>query len=107
MMANSTASDPAQQQNLNLREALNDAYAFIEGQKSVQSFAAFTFEEAIQQQNDALTGPDTQNRPNAYNRITKLSMAVQQAVMQIKNMPPEAFVDSDPTTDVNSPATES
>lgn len=103
-MADSTSSDPSQDQNLNLREALNDAYAFIEGQKSVQSFAAFTFEEALAQQNAALTGPDTQNRPNAYNRITKISTAVQQAVAQIKSMPPEAFVAPDSSTDVNTPA---
>lgn len=103
-MADSTADDSTQNQNLELRQALNDAYAFIEGQKTVQAFAAVTFEELLQEQNDTLTGPDTESRPNAFNRITKLSNAVQQAVEKIKAMPPTAFVESDPTTDVNSPA---
>lgn len=103
-MADSSSSDPSQDQNLNLRQALNDAYAFVESGKSVQSFAAFTFEEAVDQQTAQLVGPDTESRPNDYNRITKLSTAVQQAVAQIKSMPPEAFVAPDSSTDVNTPA---
>lgn len=102
-MADSTADDASQEQNLQLRTALNDAYGFIEGQKSVQSFAAVTFEELADQQINTLVGPDTESRPNAYNRISKISTAVQQAVAKIKALPDNAFVTADPSTDVNTP----
>lgn len=102
-MASTTASDPQQDQNLQLRTALDDAYAYIEGQKSVQTWSAYTFEEALQDQINDLVGPDTPNRPNLYNRITKIGTAVQQAVTQIMSMPDSSFTDSDPSTDVNTP----
>lgn len=103
-MASTTASDPQQNQNLDLRESLDNAYAYIEGQKSIQTFSSLTFEECLDAQISTLTGPDTPSRPNVYNRITKIGAAVMAAVAQIKSAPPNAFVDSDTSTDVNTPA---
>ena len=102
--ANSTATDQAQTQNLTLRIALNDAYAFITSQKAVQTASAITFEECLDAQINTLTGPDTPSRPNVYNRITKIGAAVTAAVKQIMDMPDDAFVEPDPSTDVNTPA---
>jgi hypothetical protein len=103
-VASTTASDPQQNQNLDLRESLDNAYAYIEGQKNIQTFSALTFEECMDEQINDLIGPDTPSRPNTYNRITKIGAAVMAAVAQIKAAPANAFVDSDPSTDVNTQA---
>lgn len=92
-----------QDQNLDLREALNDAYAFVEGQKVTQSFAAITFEELLDQQIERLVGASTDAKPNAFDLITRIKNNVVQAVAKIKSMPPSAFVTNDPMTNVNTP----
>lgn len=97
------ANSKDQTQNLELRKSLNNAYAFVEGQKSVQSFSAVTFEELMDQQIERLSGKGTASRPNAYDRITRISTDVQQAVAKIKSMPDDAFVESDTAQDVNTP----
>lgn len=106
-MAEGNTNDEAaqqQEQNLQLREALNNAYGFIEGQKSVQTFSTITFEELMDQQIERLVGADTDSRPNVFNRITKIKESVVKAVENIKSLPDSAFVDADPDTDVNTPA---
>ena len=103
MPGNSNDDPQQQQQNLNLRSALNDAYAAIEGEKAVQSFSALTFEDLADQQIQRISGQDSQTRPNELNRIQQILNNVVQAATQIKALPPEAFQDSDPSRDVNSP----
>jgi len=106
-MAEGNTNDEAaqqQEQNLQLREALNNAYGFIEDQKSVQTFSTITFEELMDQQIERLVGADTDSRPNVFNRITKIKESVVKAVENIKSLPDNAFVDADPDTDVNTPA---
>lgn len=103
MAKRSEEEEKAQSQNLELRKALNDAYAFVEGQKSVQSFAALTFEDLMDQQIERISGKDTDNRPNALHRIDKIENGVIQAVAKIKSMPHDAFVEAKPGKDVNTP----
>jgi CRISPR/Cas system CSM-associated protein Csm2 small subunit len=106
MAEGNTSDEQAQQQeqNLQLREALNNAYGFIEGQRSIQTFSTVTFEELMDQQIERLVGADTDSRPNAFNRITKIKESVVKAVQKIKELPDNAFAESDPDTDVNPPA---
>lgn len=101
MAKNNSDNDQAQSQNLELRRALNDAYAFVEGQKATQTFAAFTFEDALDQQIERLSGADTDVRPNALHRIDKIENGVVQAVERIKSMPDDAFAKRDDEKDVN------
>ncbi len=104
-MANKDKEDAQlQEQNLELRIAISDAYSAIEGYKAVQSFSALTFEELANAQILRIAGPDTQERPNELNRIKRVLDKVTQAVAKIKSMPPEAFQKSDPERDVNTPA---
>ena len=104
-MPGNVQDDPKlQQQNLNLRIALNDAYAAVEGAKAVQSFSAITFEDLATQQIARISGPDTPTRPNELNKVQNILNAVVQAAQQIMALPASAFQDSDPTRDVNSPA---
>lgn len=101
----SSKDDPKlQSQNLELRRALNDAYASVEGAKAVQSFNAITFEDLADQQIERISGADTEARPNELNRVTRVLNNVLQAVAKIKEMPPESFAKQDADRDVNTPA---
>lgn len=93
--------EQAQEQSLELRIALNNAYAFVEGAKAVQSAASVTYEELLDQQLERIAGAGTSSRPNALNRIDKVLSDVQQAVAKIKSLPDDAFRDHNPETDVN------
>lgn len=99
------AEQQKQQDQLKLRIALNDAYAALEGQKSVQSFLAFTFEEAISNQIDRLTGTSTRLRPNELDRVNNIQQTLTNAIAQIKQTPPEDFLEPNQGRDVNTPAT--
>jgi hypothetical protein len=103
-MAGNTQDDPTlQAQNLQLRVALSDAYAAVEGAKTVQTFNAITFEDLAQQQIQRISGPDTQTRPNELNQVKAILNNLTNAVAQIKALPPESFADQDASRDVNTP----
>lgn len=103
-MAGNTTDDPKlQSQNIELRIALSDAYAAVEGAKSVQSFNALTFEDLADQQIQRISGPDTPMRPNELTRVTRVLNNVVQAVAKIKALPPESFAKSNADRDVNTP----
>lgn len=94
-----------QQQNLELRTSLSDAYAAVEGDKTTQSFNAITFEELAQAQITRLTTSPTPNRPSPLQAIQNVLSNVTAAVAKIKAQPPASFADPDPTQDVNTPVT--
>jgi hypothetical protein len=102
MASGNSQDDPQlQQQNQNIRIALSDAYAAIQGDQANQTFSAISFEELCQQQITAINGPDTQMRPNQLDAIQQVLNNVTQAVMQIMNAPPDQFLEPDSTRDVN------
>lgn len=82
-----------QSENLELRKALNDAYAALEGQKSLQSFASFTFEDALDQQVQRIEGAATLARPNELDRVQRVLRNVLSAVAAVRSRPDDAFVD--------------
>jgi hypothetical protein len=104
MAGNAQDNPQQQQQNLNLRQALSDAYAAVESDKLTQSFSAVTFEDLANQQIQAISGPDTPTRPNELNQVKNILTNLTQAVQQIQAMPANAFEEPDSTRDVNSPA---
>lgn len=87
-----------------LRQNINDAYAFVEGAKNTQTFATVTFEDLMDQQIQRLVGPDTTSRPNPLHRIDKVETQLKSTIAQIKKMPPEAFQARDERDSVNTPA---
>ena len=97
------AADKLQEQNLELRKAINDAYAFVEGQKLVQSFSAITFEDLMDQQIERLSGATTTTRPNALVRIQKIVSGLEAAVAKIKSLPDDAFSKKKDNGNVNTP----
>jgi hypothetical protein len=89
--------------NFELRKNINDAYAFVEGAKSTQTFATVTFEDLMDQQIERLVGKDTDARPNPLHRIDKVEQNLKSSVAKIKSLPPEAFVLRDKNDSVNTP----
>jgi hypothetical protein len=98
---NNPTSDDLNQQ---LRQDINDAYAFVEGSKTTQTFASLTFEDLMDAQIQRLTGPDTPQRPNPLNRIAAIATRTVDAVSKIKQLPPDFFNPRDDTDSANTPA---
>lgn len=88
---------------LELRRSLENAYAFVEGQKGVASFAALTFEDLLDQQIEKIEGKASPLRPNQLDRIKKIEQDVLAAVAKVKSLPPEFFSVPDEEKDVNTP----
>ena len=84
-----------------LREAVGDAYAALQGQAAIQSFVAYTFEEAVSDQIDRISGTTSRLRPNELDRVKAVSQNLMQAVQATKKLPPSAFLTPDPQRDVN------
>ncbi len=95
------------QQNLDLRTALSDAYAAVQGAQTTQSFSAITFEELANAQIQRISGPSTQQRPNVLDGIQQILNNVTQAVAKIQTLPPESFLEPDALRDVNTPSSTS
>jgi len=87
--------------HLNQRRAVNNAYAALEGQKNTQSFASFTFEDAVDLQIERIEGEGTKLRPNELERVDRIEQGLIKAVEQLKEVPPEQFLEADPDRDVN------
>lgn len=89
--------------NFELRQNINDAYAFVEGAKNTQTVATVTFEDLMDQQIERLVGKDTTARPNPLHRIDKVVEQLTSTIAKIKSLPPEAFALRDTTDSVNTP----
>ena len=87
--------------NSKYRRDLSNAYAALLGDQTRRSFAAFTFEEALDAQIERIEGEGTQIRPNLLDRVSRIESLAVQAVDQIKALPPDNFLKPDPSSDVN------
>lgn len=85
------------------REAFNNAYASLVAQQSVQSFTAFTFEEALDQNIERIEGEGTELHPNQLVRVQRIKDNVLQAIEEVRQVDPEEFRLKDSTQDVNTP----
>lgn len=94
--------DPGQSLSEQLREDLQNAFSFVEGRKSAESFAALTPEDCIDQFIERIEGKGTQARPNALDRLSQIQSRVKASISQIRELPPEAFRNPTVSDDVNS-----
>ena len=92
-----------QAQNWRHREAINNAYAALVGQSSVNSFAAFTFEEALDAQIEAIEGESSPIHPNQLDRVQQIRDNLIQTVEEVRQIDPKEFRLPDPDDDVNTP----
>jgi hypothetical protein len=84
-----------------LRRSVNDAYAFVNGAQEVQSFAALTIEECLDQQIEQIEGKATPLRPNELDRLDSIEKNITAAVAKIKSLPDNYFAEQDATNNVN------
>ncbi len=97
-----TAEAVKKQEDLTeIRRALSNAYAALQGDRNNQSFAAFTFEEALDAQIERIEGKGTQLRPNLLDRVGRIEQQVVQTVEETKQLPPEFFEEPREDEDVN------
>ena len=105
----SASADPnynaEQQSNVDIRVALSDAYSAVQSDAGTQSFSTYTFEDALQDQIDAISGTtNNQNRPNLMDEVTAIVTNLTQAISAMATLPPTFFAMADPDLDVNTPA---
>ena len=93
--------DPRQKQADDFREVLANAYAFVEGQKSIQSFTALTPEDCMDRFIERIEGKDTKSRPNVINRIAKIKNELAATIAKIKDLPDNEFRKQNDATDTN------
>lgn len=84
------------------RRALNDALGSLLGTQAAKTFQAFTFEDAVDLQIEAIEGEGSALRPNKLDRVDKVEQELLKAVTELKEVPPEQFLEHDPDEDVNS-----
>jgi hypothetical protein len=89
--------------NLDLRTAICSAYACVQGQDCINTFAAFTIEDAIDQQIEVIEGKDSSRRPNLLHRVERIKNDLLSSADEIKKLPPEAFIMTDANEQVNTP----
>jgi hypothetical protein len=98
--------DKQQTKNLAVRIALANAYAFVDSQRFVQSFAAQGLEDLIDQQIGLIEGTGASLRPNYLQRVDRMEADLLAALTGIEEIPPEEFAQPEPENDVNSPVSD-
>jgi hypothetical protein len=93
-----------QQFHIRQRRALNNGLAALLGSQANQVFSAFTFEDAVDLQIERIEGAGTQLRPNRLDRVDRIENELIKAVIELKEVPPENFLEADPDNDVNTEA---
>ncbi len=90
-----------QQLNAANRRAVNNAYAALLADANLDTFQAFTFEEAVDAQIERIEGAGTDIRPNLKDRVDRIRNQVVKAAEELKKIPPDQFLDKDEERDVN------
>jgi len=91
-MPTSDSKPPQEAAKLYLRTVISDAYTFVLSQELTEGIAAMNLESMMQQELARLQGPTTsQIYLPVLDRLRALKTSVEQAVEQVKSMPPEAF----------------
>lgn len=82
-----------------LRRSVANAYAFVQGQETTESFSSLTFEDVLDAQIERIEGPGTDIRPNVLDRIRKVKSDMLEAIASIKAQPDSFFKEPDPSQD--------
>jgi hypothetical protein len=83
------------------REAVSNSYAALRSEQSVNSFYAYTFDEALKGQLDRIK-VGTTNRPSLLNKVDSVLNTITAFHSAIKELPQEAFkMESNTNKDVN------
>jgi hypothetical protein len=81
----------SQDETIRQRLEISNGYASLLGSQSVQSFTAFTFEEALGLQIESISGQGTDTHPNQLGRVARIKMQLLQSVEQVLKVDPSKF----------------
>jgi len=90
-----------QQLNAANRRAVNNAYAALLADANIETFQAFTFEEAVDAQIERITEDVSDIRPSLKTRVDRIRNEIVKAAEELKKIPPDQFLDKDEERDVN------
>jgi hypothetical protein len=94
--------DQRQDDIIRQRIAFENAYGSLLGDQNTQTFAAFTFEDALDLQIELISGAGDDAHPNLLGRVARIKQELLQAVEQVSALDPSSFQKlSDPA--VNTP----
>jgi hypothetical protein len=94
--------DAQQDTTIQQRISIGNAYASLLGSATNQTFAAYTFEDALSQQITAIQGPGDDAHPNQLNAVARILSQLTQAVDEVSKIDPSQFQQSD-DQNVNTP----
>lgn len=79
--------------NLQLREILGNAYAFVLGEKFTASMSTVSLETLMQEQINQIEGTDgkTEIRLNKKDALDKIVNSISEVVAAVKKLPPSYF----------------
>lgn len=79
--------------NLQVREILGNAYAFVLGEKFTASVSTVNLETLMQEQINQIEGTDgkTEIRPNKIEELDRMVNGVTDVVKVVKKLPPRTF----------------
>jgi hypothetical protein len=83
--------DAKQEETIRQRIALENAYGSLLGDQNTQTFAAFTFEDALDSQIETISGAGDEAHPNLLGRVARIKTQLLQAVEQISAIDPSQF----------------
>ena len=81
-------------QNLQMREILGNAYAFVRGRQFTEQIGNVTFEELLDSAIDRIEGTKGRSdvRGTLLDRVQKIKRDIAQAVTTVKKQPPSAWI---------------
>ena len=88
--------------NLQMREIISNAYAFVRSREYTQTIANITYEELLDKAIDRIEGTKGRSdvRGTRLDRVNKIKQEVAQAVETVKKQPPSAWaLDNDDRID--------
>lgn len=94
--------DAQQDNTIQQRISIGNAYASLLGDATNQTFAAYTFEDALSQQINDIQGPGDDAHPNELDAVSRIVSQLTQAVAEISKIDPSQFQQVDDQT-VNTP----
>jgi len=83
--------DASQDDTIRQRLEISNGYAALLGQQTNQTFAAFTFEEALDQQIESIEGTGTEAHPNQLGRVARIKAQLIGSVDQVLALDPSKF----------------
>lgn len=83
--------DASQDETIRQRLEIQNGYAALLGEQTSQTFSAYTFEEALDQQIEAISGKGTDAHPNQLDRVARIKSQLIGSVDQVLKLDPSNF----------------